>query len=671
MPVPFYLRKPEEVSPKFTLTTRSNGANNNYNKTPLISYNEDNRIKLAENFRRNMEHIANAQPAPSRQRPSSWKDNINYDEGYDSNIEDKFRADHDYLGLADYLSHFRMGNRSEQKEYENEITQLRRYGREYNAIHERATKEQSYSIAFMEAFNNGDIDSLDSDNPDKHHYLGVIDSLGRKQYTNTPIIPSSIARAPNKIEYDTEQTPSTISVAFNDKHVSYALWGIGDTIPGFNLITDVLSKDKDENQFNKFAHETGYDLNEIKALLGDNAISFKEGRTVVNIPKNNIDGIKLLTAIRKWQIDSGRNHDDIQYSSYGTDRNLVSDFSDDIGSQIDRVSMLIDRSTRNKDIAVQNTVGLNQQFSTTVLPYMNERQMQLNKARQAGMISDDAFTSQLKADNAIYENQLMLTAFSKLKIYTDADNEPGNEDLHEMTDNLERGKLKDYIRNAIREDRVSWSAALSNGEYGAYITIAADDNKGAFVTDKEDSRRGMTIFIPGLFTKSIQTAFNSSTQGKTVAEFNSMQQYGYQRELKNGDIIKNVGNNNAQYYDKNTDTWKLISREEAQNKLHQDIIIEDAVRTIGDRAFNNKGERRVGYTPENDAKKIAIAAANELYPGYPIEEYDVAAWNPSKEDAKVRMQNSNADKDEKADKALEIYQTIIGDIYKILNVNIK
>lgn len=653
MDVPFYLQRPVEDNNAFTpRATWSTG------------YNENARLKFAENFKANMEHIANAQIAPSKQRPGSWMDNINYENGYDASIEDRFRAEHKYLELADYLSHFKMDNISDQRSYENEISQLRRYGRQYNAVHGKASSEESDAITFLEAFDSGDIGGLDpTRNKTKGSYDGAISLLGRKEYTNSPLIPSSLAPAPIKTEYGNDEAAS-ITVSFNNKHVSYGLWGLG---------FDWMSKDVDEDQFDKFAKDTGYDVGTIRNLLGEHAVTYDvDGKAMISIPKTNLDGIKILTQVRKWCNETGRTVDDVQYASYGPHQRLINDNTVEIGSQIQRLSDLLDRANTRKNNVMSSIGGGQQIVSTTVLPYMNERQMQLKQLVNAGVIDDTKYNSMLKADNEIYQNLLLATDFSQLDVYTTDKNEnPNDRTLRRMDDNLERGGLKDYINNAISEDRVSWRAGISGGEYGTYIEVNAVDNKGKRITDKDDYRRGMTIFIPGLFTESIQQAFNASTQGKTVAEINSMQQYGYEYTLQNGDILSNVGNNGARLYNKDTKTYRDISREEAQNVLHRDIIVEDATMKIRNRALTNDGKRRAGYNPETDAKKIAIAAANELYPGRPVEEYDVAAWNPSKEDAARRRSEGDIYLDDKASKTFSIYTQIMNNIYRLLNINKK
>lgn len=664
--VPFYLQRPVEESRTYTLpnaqwdTYENRGVYNSSYGVGQFSFDRGNRnAALNEMFAKNMEHIANAQPAPPIERPFSWKDNINYENGYNSDIEGKFRAEHDYLGLADYLSHFRMGNLQEQRAYENEIAQIRRYGREYNAIHRFATNDQSDAINFLEAFNHGSIDTLDSNNTAKKDYDDVISTLGKKEYSINNLN-STGYRTIDRTEYG-EDEASTISVSFNNKHVSYGLWGFGP---------DWLSKDKNEHQFNKFVEDTGYGLSEIESILGDKAINYdKDGRMTITIPKSNQAGITLLTKIRKWCNDTGRTIDDVQYASYGPDDKIINDNTFVIGRQIQRMVDFLDRSNSYKDEVMSNITGKNI-VSTTSLPYMNEGQMQLKQLSDAGIIDVKDYNARVKADNDIYRNLLLATDFSQLDIYTtDGNKDPGDRTLRRMENNLDRGALKDYINNAISEDRVSWRAAISGGEYGTYLEINAVDDKGKLITDKDDSRRGMTIFIPGLFTESVQQAFNASTQGKTVAEFNSMQLYGYERTLQNGNVLSKIGNETAELYDKDTKSSRVITREEAQDMLHQDIIIEDAARNIRNRAFNLDGTPRTGYDIKENARKIAVAAANELYPqGGGIEENDIAVWNNSPEDIAKRNAAGNVDKDYAATRAYNIYTQIMNNIYQLLNV---
>ena len=640
--IPFYIRKSEDEQIKIPNLIHTT-IDENYKKNRDLSWL----------YYKNIERVK--QHKVPKTLPSSWKDNIDYTKGYSSEIEDKFRSEHDYLGLADYLSKFKMNNIIDQRSYEQEISQLRRYGRQYNAIQANSTDEQRESIAFLEAFNNGNIDDLDEDNNYKKKYKEAISSLGRKgSYMFADYYTDDY-----RVDDFNSPEAATITVSFNSKHVSRGLWGFG---------FDWMSKDTDEDQYDLFSKATGYSPGEIRNILGDNAISKKEGRTIINIPKSNIEGIKFLSAVRNWCNDTGRTTDDVSYASYDTNKNLITDDTIYIGSRIQDISNIIEKVNNDKT-TVESAIGAGEQImSTTILPYMNEKQMQLMNMKNMGLMDANKVKNEIELDNEIYKNLLLGLSFSNYDIYTDKNNEIyGDETLNPLTDNLEKGKLKDYVRNAIRDNRVTFNAGISGGKYGTYLKIAPKDDDGTIITDNDDSRKGSVIFIPGLFTKSVQKAFDSSTQGKTVAEINSMQQYGYQYTLNNGNILSNIGNNTARLYDANTDSYKDITREEAHDLLHESIIIEDATTNIRNRMFNLNGTVRQGYNYEEDIKKIALAAANELYEGPKITSDDV--WFTSKEKQKENEAKGNIYYDYKRNRALDVYEQLKNNIYKLLNVN--
>lgn len=655
MPVPFYLdraRSEENTSANFLQQNR-------IVDNDIVRRNNAQAVASSINnfLVQNIEAVRNARRAP-QQRPSSWTETIDYNNGYQSEVEDRFRKEHRYLELADYLSHFRMDTPMQQREYDNEITQLRRYGRQYNAVHEQASDKQSDSISFLEAFDNGDISGL-IDNPNKNFYDKYIKELGYGEL-------SSSDRADISSGEMTEPEASTISVTFNNKHISRALWGVGGHIPGLGYIMDRLAKDDNENQFNKFAQDRGYNLNDIKAILGENATSFDEnGRFVINIPKSNLEGVKLLTEISKWSNETGRTIDDVSYASYDTNNNLIKDNTKQIAGEIRKLSDFLDDCNADKNVVMESIGAGEQVTSTTFLPYMNERQMRLKQLVNSGALDDSKLKAAIDADNELYYNALANTAFSQYEVYTTRKNEEGNEDFYPL-DNTERGNISSYINNAIREKRIQMGVGISGGRYGTIITVLDEDDKGGLISDPDDARSGAKFFIPDLFTKSAQNAFNASTQGKTVAEINSMQQYGYQYTFQNGDVLSNVGNNGAMLYDKKSDSYKTISRDEAHNLLHQDIIVQDASNSIRNRMFNLDGSLRQGYDYKTAAQAIAIAGANEVYPDNPIDLADV--WPVSSSDAAARQAAGNLDKDYKVEQAFNVYTEIMNNIYKLINV---
>ena len=83
--------------------------------------------------------------------------------------------------------------------------------------------------------------------------------------------------------------------------------------------------------------------------------------------------------------------------------------------------------------------------------------------------------------------------------------------------------------------------------------------------------------------------------------------------------------------------------------------------------FNLDGTVRQGYDYEEDIRKIALAAANELYEGPNITSDDV--WVTSKEKQKENEARGNIYYDYKRNRALDVYEQLKNSIYKLLNVN--
>lgn len=148
----------------------------------------------------------------------------------------------------------------------------------------------------------------------------------------------------------------------------------------------------------------------------------------------------------------------------------------------------------------KNTV----ETKTMILPFMNERQKQLKEMGQSGQITKAQFDEMMEADNSVYRDMLISTDLSQFKTYTDAYNTDGSTVLIEINDNQQRKELRDVIRLAISENRIQWNAAKSGDAYGTYITILPKAVNGEI----KGINRGMTIFVAGLFEKSVKNAFD-------------------------------------------------------------------------------------------------------------------------------------------------------------------
>lgn len=151
----------------------------------------------------------------------------------------------------------------------------------------------------------------------------------------------------------------------------------------------------------------------------------------------------------------------------------------------------------------QNGESISYEESTTILPYMNERQKKLRDLHYKGQISYSKYKEMLDADNSVYENLLISTDLSHFEVYTDAYNTDGSTTLIELTEGVKKRELRDIIQIAISEDRAKWNPAMSGNKYGTYITIIPKVENGEI----KGINRGMVIFVVGLFEKSVKNAF--------------------------------------------------------------------------------------------------------------------------------------------------------------------
>lgn len=159
------------------------------------------------------------------------------------------------------------------------------------------------------------------------------------------------------------------------------------------------------------------------------------------------------------------------------------------------------KKTRSTDN--QNEESISYEVSTTILPYMNERQKQLRELLNNGQIAYSKYKEMLDADNSVYENLLISTDLSQFEVYTDAYNSDGSTTLRELTEGAKRRELRDIIQIAISEDRTKWNPAISGNKYGTYITIIPKAENGEI----KGINRGMVIFVVGLFEESVKNAF--------------------------------------------------------------------------------------------------------------------------------------------------------------------
>lgn len=216
-----------------------------------------------------------------------------------------------------------------------------------------------------------------------------------------------------------------------------------------------------------------------------------------------------------------------------------------------------------------------------------------------------------------YDTLIKQADFAQKDVYAwSADSGKGT--VLESVKNEDIPDLKGQILTSMKDNRVTYSLCVSDGELGTLITITpkaeAGDNKTGWSKKKGEVYK--QIWVKDLFEGSAERAFEIDTKTKAARDNADMKRFNYELNLVNG---KTVGyKENIGAYSKTTDKdgntiYNSLSEEQMLHELNQNNIIEESALA----ALNSLNNDPNNYNTENIFNRInslAISATNELYP---------------------------------------------------------
>lgn len=178
--------------------------------------------------------------------------------------------------------------------------------------------------------------------------------------------------------------------------------------------------------------------------------------------------------------------------------------------------------------------------------------------------------------------------------------------------------LKGEIMSAMRDNRVTYSLCVSDGELGTLITIAPKNQSGDDKTDwsKKKGEIQKQIWVKGLFEGTAEKAFESDTKTKAARDNADMKKFNYELSLVNGKTVGYKPGTGA--YSKTTDKngntiYNSISEEEMIHNLNENNIIEEGALTALNSLYNDPNNYDTSNIMDR-VNSLAISATNELYP---------------------------------------------------------
>lgn len=538
------------------------------------------------------------------------KDYYRYDDDHFKTLV----AKRQYREAANYLKNFHfVGEYGSDKN-----SQLMRNIEELE--HEARKTEKYYSSASPEDYEAMDFyDNIYNDNGSEY-LLGVEYSdengkrhLGNKYSNNYGMYKKSLGSSEN-------EEATSIRVEFQPEQRSgWFGW-------------DKLRRDG-YNSYESFIDNNGYFT---KEMLQDLVQIGKDGKAIITINKGDKRFNRLMECIYNTTeniekdfspniINSFLNRPEISNKS-DRNRKITIQGLNKEGNVIDGGNIwgfygmhsVIDRAYNAQSETIKNLQSQKKDYTTTVAGPIFDGLEELKERYASGEIDLKTFNSMYNRYYGDVDRVINALGSAYTQMFSNYANENPTDELLLPMDNVNRGEIINLISGVSKTD-LSYTTMLADGQIGTLITIKAKEP----TKQNPQGRKRTQVFIPGLFHEQNQEKINKDTKILATQEVNDMITYGYNYDLADGSVVTrdDVGD----FYYNNI----LISKDDAIDLVNKSIIAKRGYQKLLDRHINNNGEiiNEEGF--ENEAKALAISAANELKPTVYFKNSDGLEINPN------------------------------------------
>lgn len=564
-------------------------------------------------------------------------------------IYNKFIADGDYAGAANYLSRGHFKDPNKQRIVNETIKQLRSEGRKIQGMMERADVDQKAAFSFINSIdNNSNLPGLNNGKDADGNYIGATNQYS-KAYSD----------AKRNLASTNEHEAESISVKFGGKtDKRYGFLGI-----------DFLAKDKEykTDAFTEMLHRAGITK---KSLINSGAkITVKDGQYYLNISKRNTLFNRVYNALLKTKSDDGLYR--FQVAGIDAKGNLIKnnesrlmlsakdrgeaiqkgiDISPYKTSDIEKgdgyyynpsdskmfrnftapFEVVNDANDKIKSITSTNEKEGTSTVSSITLNFNSARAKDISDYLNAGRINSSQASALINENNNAILNGIMNSDLTQYEVYaTDHEDDSGNTTRSKIDDTKTRAEIQDRIRAEIRDGKFDVNTqvalAIQGDQTGYVITLPAKHDKDGEVEGTTES-----IFIPNFLNGEAEKVFNRNTKTRAIKELASMEMYNYGVDIPQDgklNVYNNPDTGAAVYQMEYSDGSTVqISKDEALRNINKMLIIEDGIDNANSLFYDEDGNIRKGIKQNgkinanfhNDlVKKIdayVTSAMSELYP---------------------------------------------------------
>ena len=564
-------------------------------------------------------------------------------------IYNKFIADGDYAGAANYLSRGHFKDPNKQRIVNETIKQLRSEGRKIQGMMERADVDQKAAFSFINSIdNNTNLPGLNNGKDADGNYIEASNKYS-KYYSD----------AKRNLASTNEHEAESISVKFGGKtDKRYGFLGI-----------DFLAKDKEykTDAFTEMLHRAGITK---KSLIKSGAkITVKDGQYYLNISKRNTLFNRVYNALLKTKSDDGLYR--FQVAGIDAKGNLIKnnesrlmlsakdrgeaiqkgiDISPYKTSDIEKgdgyyynpsdskmfrnftapSEVVNDANNKIKSITSTNEKEGTSTVSSMTLNFNSARAKDISDYLNAGRINSSQASALINENNNAILNAIMNSDLTQYEVYaTDHEDDSGNTTRSKIDDTKTRAEIQDRIRAEIRDGKFDVNTQVALGiqgdQTGYVITLPAKHDKDGEVEGTTES-----IFIPNFLNGEAEKVFNRNTKTRAIKELASMEMYNYGVDIPQDgklNVYNNPDTGAAVYQMEYSDGSTVqIGKDEALRNINKMLIIEDGIDNANSLFYDEDGNIRKGIKQNgkinanfhNDlVKKVdayVTSAMSELYP---------------------------------------------------------
>lgn len=455
---------------------------------------------------------------------------------YNPSVYDKYIADSDFLGLADYIEQFipDMDDENQQIQLRQNVANLRRFGGIANKILQSEIPENDRELFKFHA--QKQYGAIDSNNTYYKKYNDYKNKIGTNNH-----------------------------------------WFKAD-----DIATSIAYEFDNDDIYNDFIDKTGIVVENTAGMYKSNA----NGKPTLIVGKTAFQDDDLFDRITKGLTLIPEGFDFNPSYSFGTPGPIYGFNTLGFNEKGEKISEVngFDSNQEKALRLLRDSDDVFDKYYTKqyqrIVPanlvsmgYMCGAQRDLTNRLFNQQIGESTYNAYNKAIIDYYDRQLAtlsLTGYDEVYM-----TEPGNaSQTLSLISNEDKGAWTEYLRNAVKEGRATYTAGYAGDRVGTIITLSPKPLSGEL--NKEEYAKGVQIFVPGLFDEDARNMINEDDNAKVMVEVAEHQVFGHNYNLIEGGRLKDFdGNGGAIYEDDNT-TYYLDSNQ-VKDLMKRNILIEGGI----------------------------------------------------------------------------------------------